>query len=259
MALTNNDYFSPEATSSFWSVSQFKAFNRCEAAGLAEARGEYTREESDALLVGSYVDAYFSGEMEKFQARNADKMFTKKGELYSKFYQANTMIEAIERQPLMMEYLKGEKQVVRTGIMFGVPWKIKMDVCNGERIVDLKTVRDFSDIYDADFGGRRSWIEFWGYDIQGAVYQTIEWLSSGRDKPLPFYIVAVTKERIPDVEVIEIPQHILDTALGLVEAKIERFDLIKTGQVEPIRCGCCDYCKSTKRLTEVSTYKLAEE
>lgn len=259
MNLTNNNYFSQDAARSFWSVSQFKAFNRCEAAGLAEARGEYVREESDALLIGSYVDAHFSGEMERFQERNADKMFTKKGELYSKFSQANEMIEAIEKQPLMLEYLEGEKQAVRTGVMFGVPWKIKMDVYNGERIVDLKTVRDFSEIYDPEYGGRRSWIEFWGYDIQGAIYQTIEWLSTGRDKPLPFYIVAVTKERIPDVDVIEIPQHILDAALGLVQAKIERFDLIKNGEVEPIRCGHCDYCKQTKILTDVSEYKLKEE
>ena len=53
MVLTNDNYFSPEAAKEFWSVSQFKAFNRCEAAGLAEALGEYEREESDALLIGS--------------------------------------------------------------------------------------------------------------------------------------------------------------------------------------------------------------
>lgn len=259
MDLTNGNYYSPQAASRFWSVSQFKAFNRCEAAGLAEVRGEYVRPESDALLVGSYVDAYFSGELDKFRERHAEQMFTKKGELYSKFYQADAMIEAIENQPLMKEYLTGNKQEVRTGIMFGVPWKIKMDVCNGERIVDLKTVKDFNDIYDPDYGSRRSWIEFWGYDIQGAVYQTIEWLSSGREEKLPFYIVAVTKERIPDVDIIEIPQDYLDAAIDLVGAKIERFDLIKNGEVEPIRCGHCDYCRSTKKLTEVSRYKLREE
>lgn len=259
MALTNNDYFSPDATRSFWSVSQFKAFNRCEAAGLAEARGEYVRETSDALLIGSYVDAYFSGELDKFQERYGDRMFTKKGELYSKFHQANTMIDAIENQPLMLKYLTGKKQEIRTGELFGFPWKIKMDVFTGTKIVDLKTVRDFEDIYDPEYGGRRSWIEYWGYDIQGAVYQRVEQLTAKRMNPLPFYIVAVTKERIPDVDVIQIPQHILDAALGMVEAKIERFDLIKTGQVEPIRCGKCDYCKSTKVLTEVREYKLKEE
>lgn len=257
MHLTNVNYFSQDAARSYWSVSQFKAFNRCEAAGLAEARGEYVREETDALLIGSYVDAYFSGEMERFRERNADKMFTKKGDLYSKFTQANAMIDTIENQPLMLEYLTGEKQVVVTSELFGLLWKVKVDVLHPERIVDLKTVRDFEDIYDSEYGGRRSWIEFWGYDIQGAIYQKVVEAETG--KKLPFFIVAVTKERIPDVDIIEIPQHILDTAYGLVEAKIERFDLIKTGQVEPMRCGRCDYCRKTKILTDVHEYKLKEE
>ena len=64
MLLNKENYFSKEANAEYWSVSQFKAFNRCEAAGLAEARGIYEREETDALLIGSYVDAYFSGELE---------------------------------------------------------------------------------------------------------------------------------------------------------------------------------------------------
>ena len=256
MTLTNENYFEPASAMKYWSVSQFKAFNKCEAAGLAEARGEYVREPSDALLIGSYVDAYFSGELDNFREKNADKMFTKKGELYSKFYQANTMIDAIENQPLMVEMLEGEKQVVMTSDLFGLPWKIKMDVYNEKRIVDLKTVRDFEDIWDPAYGARRSWIEYWGYDIQGAVYQKVVEIVTG--ERLPFYIAAVTKERIPDVDLLQIPQHILDAALGLVEAKIERFDLIKSGQVEPIRCGRCEYCRSTKKLTGIRQYELRE-
>lgn len=257
MVLTNDNYFSPEAAKEFWSVSQFKAFNRCEAAGLAEALGEYEREESDALLIGSYVDAYFSGEMEKFMERNASRIFTKKGELYAKFYQADDMIRAIERQPLMKDYLTGNRQVIKTAELFGVPWKIKMDFQDPYKIVDLKTVKDFRNIYDDGYGWR-SWIEFWGYDIQGAIYQKVEQIASGRTQPLDFYIAAVTKERIPDVDIIEIPQAVLDTALGLVEAKIERFDLIKSGEVEPIRCGRCDYCKRTKVLKSASLYEPEE-
>ena len=256
MDLTTENYFSQEAARAFWSVSQFKSFNRCEAAGLAEARGEYTREETEALLIGSYVDAYFSGELPGFQEQHADRMFTKKGDLYAKFYQANDMIKAIERQPLMVDYLQGEKQVIKTAELFGVPWRIKMDVYNGERIVDLKTVRDFDSIYDAAYGSRRSWIEFWGYDIQGAVYQKVVEAETGRR--LPFFIAAVTKEKTPDVDLIEIPQHALDAALGLVEAKIDRFDLIKSGEVEPIRCERCDYCKRTKQLQEASIYEPEE-
>ena len=257
MNLTNTNYFSPEAMRSYWSGSQFNAFNKCEACGLAEVNREYQREVTDALLIGSYVDAYFSNEITPFMAMNGDKMFKKNGELLAKFQHANEIIEAVKSQPLMMDFLTGEKQVIMQAELFGVPWKTKMDVYDEKRIVDLKVVKDFDDIYDPGYGWR-SWVEYWGYDIQGAIYQRVEQIVSNRTEPLPFYIVAVTKEKIPDIKVMHIPQHILDAALKIVEAKIERFDLIKQGEVEPIRCEKCDYCKRTKKLTAPEEYEIKE-
>ena len=258
MKLTADNYHSSESNMAFWSVSQFKEFERCEACGLASARGEYVREETDALLIGSYVDAYFSGELGEFIDAHRDVMFSKRGGgLLAKFQRADEIIRAVNRQPLMLEFLSGEKQVIQTAEMFGVPWKIKMDVYRpDERIVDLKCVKDFGDIWDGTLGSRRSWLEYWGYDIQGAIYQKVVEEVTG--KKLPFYLAAVTKEKVPDVAVIQIPQHILDAALGLVEAKIERFDLIKSGDVEPIRCETCEWCKATKRLTAPVVYEIEE-
>lgn len=252
--LTNSNYFSSDANKSYWSVSSYKAFDKCEALGLAQVSGQYKREMTDALLIGSYVDAYFSGEMDAFVGKYADTMFKKNGELYAKYEQANKIINAVECQPLMMEYLEGDKQVVRTGNLFGVDWKIKMDVFNGERIVDLKCVKDFEPLYKEGFG-RLNWIEYWGYDIQGAVYQKVEQISSQRAEPLPFYIVAVTKEKTPDIAVIRLPQHVLDTALRIVESKIDKFDLVKSGEIPPKRCEKCEWCKSTKILTEPEVYE----
>ena len=258
MILTSANYYSTEAAREFWSVSQFKAFNKCEAAGFAEVFGDYKREETDSLLIGSYVDAYFSDNLEEFIETHRDVMFSKRGGgLLAKYQKANELIDRIESDPLMMVYIKGAKQNIMSTELFGVPWKIKMDVYGVDRIVDLKTVKDFSDVYDPGYGWR-SWIEYWGYDIQGAVYQKVEQLATGRKKPLPFFIAAVTKERVPDIKVIQIPQHVLDAALGLVEAKLERFDLIKSGEVEPIRCEKCDYCKSTKILTAPEIYEIKE-
>ena len=259
MELTSSNYFSTEAAMDYWSVSQFKAFDSCEAAGLAMARGEYEREQTTALLVGSYVDARFTGDkgaLGRFALEHPE-IFKKDGSLKAEFRQAETMIEAVKAQPLMMDYLTGENQVIMSAELFDVPWKIKIDVHGGNRIVDLKTVRDFEPLYKEGFG-RLNWIEYWGYDIQGAIYQRIEQLYSGRTEPLPFYIVAVTKEKVPDVAVIQIPQYVLDTALKVVEAKIDRFDLVKHGEIEPERCEVCDYCKKTKRLKEPSIYEIEE-
>ena len=257
MELTNDTYFSKEATEQFWSVSQFKAFDKCEAAGLADSRGQIDHEPSEALLIGSYVDAYFTGDkgaLGKFALEHPEIFNSRTGDLKASFKHAKTMINAVECQPLMMEYLHGEYQQIRTAKLFDVDWKIKMDVFDGNRIVDLKTVKDFKPLYKDGFG-YVDWIQFWGYDIQGAIYQKIEQISAERDEPLPFYIVAVTKEKTPDVAIIRLPQHILDTALKVVESKIDRFDLVKTGQIEPRRCEECEWCKSTKILTEPSVYE----
>ena len=257
MSLTNDNYFSPSMTSQYWSVSLFKAFNKCEACGLAQARNEYEREMTDALLIGSYVDAYFSGEMEKFTDKYGLLMFKKNGELLAKFDQANKIIETILNQPLMMDFLCGDKQVVMTADLFGVPWKGKIDVLDLDkgRIVDLKCVRNFDDVYDSGYGWR-SWIEYWGYDIQGAIYQKLVEENTG--KKLPFYIVAATKEKVPDKKIIQIPQHILDAAYKLVEAKIDRFDLVKSGELDSTRCEKCKWCRQTKVLTVPEIYEIKE-
>ena len=255
--LTNKDYFSKEANAAFWSVSQFKSFNNCEAAGLAECLGKYQREETDALLIGSYVDAYFSGTLDEFVEQHRDQMYSKRGGgLLAKFQHANDMIDAVNNQPLMLEFLQGEKQQIFTAELFGVLWKVKADVYKpGVRIVDFKTVKDFGKIWDPSYG-YRSWVEYWGYDVQGAIYQKV--IEKATGEQLPFYLEAVTKEKVPDKAIIELPQHVLDAALGMVEAKIDRFDLIKNGYVEPIRCESCDYCKRTKQLTAPEVYEINE-
>ena len=55
LKLTDDNYYSAEANWDYMSASQFKSFRKCEAAAMAELRGEWGRKESSALLVGSYV------------------------------------------------------------------------------------------------------------------------------------------------------------------------------------------------------------
>ena len=50
--VTAENYFSPEMNLAYMGSTQFNAFDRCEAAALAEVRGEYVPAASTALLVG---------------------------------------------------------------------------------------------------------------------------------------------------------------------------------------------------------------
>lgn len=248
MKLTKKNYYSLKANQEFFSVSQFKAFMKCPAAALAEVKGEYKREKTTALLVGSYIDSYFEGKksLEQFKAENPE-IFKKDGSLKAEYIQAEEIIKRIERDKLFMEYISGQKQVIMTGEISGIPFKIKTDDLHRDKIVDLKIVRDFEDLRDSE-RGLVPWFEFWGYDLQGAAYQEIA-RQNGKGT-LPFYLAAATKEKVTDLDIVHIPDEVMHFNLEKIQRDIVLFDAIKKGIVEPERCGKCDYCKMTKVLTE---------
>ena len=244
--INKSNYFSIENNMKYMSVSQFKSFMDCEASALAEVTGNYQREKTVALLVGSYVDAYFDNSLSEFKRDNPE-IFKANGELKSEYKHAEKIIERIKRDNLFMKYLGGESQVIRTGEIDGVPFKIKIDSYHKcKAIVDLKVIKDFEAVYK-EGEGRLNFIEAWGYDLQGAVYQAIE------GSNLPFFIAAATKEKEPDIAVISVPQPYLDTAMEIIKANVHRFYDLKNGIGEPIRCEKCDYCKKTKVLDRVIT------
>lgn len=247
MILTEENYFSREAQMHYMGTSQFKSFMKCEAGALAELNGEWRRETSSALLVGSYVDAHFSGTLDLFKAQHPE-ILKRDGSLKSEYEQANYIIQRIERDEQFMAALSGGVQTIMTGEIEGVPIKIKVDSLLPNRIVDLKIMRDMADVYSKEFFEWQPFWQAWGYDIQGAIYQEI--VRQNTDLLLPFGLAVATKEKPePDIALIELLQSALDEALGLIQANIIYFDGLKKGLYEPERCEKCDYCKSTKTLT----------
>lgn len=252
MELNEKNYYQQ---SGYMSASQFKAFLNCEAAALAEAELDYYREPSSALIQGQYVDAYFTGNVEEFRGKHPE-LFKKDGELKATYSVCESAIERIERDPVAMQYLDGEKQVIVTGEIEGVACKGKLDVLASNRIVDLKCMRDFEPRYKD--GERLDFIRAWGYDIQAFFYTELVRQQYGVN--LPFYILAVTKEASPDLMLVEIPDWLINSAGEVVSHYIKRFDAIKKHEIEPKRCGKCAYCKETKKLTGPMPYdKYLEE
>lgn len=261
MVLTPENYYSREANMQYVSVSQYKDFNGttgkagCEACAMAKLRGEVEEVSTTPLLVGSYVDAYFEGTLPIFSAQHPE-IFSSRGktagELKSEFKQASAMIDRAERDPLFMQYMAGDKQVIMTGEIEGVPVKIKIDSVDGRRITDLKTVRSITEtFYAKDLGQRLNFCEWWGYDLQAAVYREVYRQNTG--DLLPVYICAVSKDKTdnvphPRIKVIEIPPMRMDEKLSEVKSNIVRIQDIKKGNREPLRCEVCDYCADTEVL-----------
>lgn len=245
MKLTDDNYYGQAASEQYFSVSQYKDFMKCEAAALAKIQGEYNSPPTRAMLVGSFVDSFFEGTLDRFKCENP-AIFTRKSELKAEFRKANEIICRIKDDSLFMQFMSGEKQKILTFEMFGVPWKMKMDsFSEGICITDLKVVQNFRNL------------PLWRYDLQGAVYQKgAELCGYGK---LPFYLAVATKERVPNLDIFQIPQATLDMALQEVEANIEHFADVKRGIVEPEYCGVCDYCKSVKRARIRNYNELLEE
>ena len=275
MKLTNKNYYGAKANQEFMSVSQFKNFKKCEAMALAELKGEYERPKSQALLLGSFVDEMLTGTTKsqtKFIVENRSDIFQKSSKLhkyteeellvllsdpqfkvfdndnkpYAEIVQALDTIEKIKKQPLMMQHFNSKHQVIMTGEIAGVPFKIKMDnykpgefIADGKYMASLRSPNLFEPM-----------VKYWGYDIQGAVYQEIVYQNTG--KRLPFYLDIATKEKPSHLDIAEIKQYDLDEALEKVKALAPHYQAIKNGEIEPERCGeyDCDYCTETKIITE---------
>ncbi|WP_040662511.1 PD-(D/E)XK nuclease-like domain-containing protein [Oscillibacter ruminantium] len=274
MVLTSENYFSPEMQMAYMGSSQFKAFQKCEAAALAEIRGEYVRPSTTALLVGSYVDAHFEGTLPLFKAQHPE-LFKRDGGLKADYIQAQSIIDRMESDRLYSLLMSGKKQVIKTGIIAGVPFKIKIDslldadtcqqivsefpqaaaalgFCDGA-IVDQKVMSDMQDVWSDEDHRRVSFVEAWGYDIQGAIYQAVE------GNMLPFVLAVGTKEDSPDLAALFISDADLSAKLAEIEDAAPRYQAIKEGRIPPRRCEHCAYCRMTKHLSGIINYKELSE
>ena len=269
MNLTAENYYSSEANKAYFSVSQVKAMLNCEARAVAEMNGEYAQDKSSALLVGGYIDAYFSGEIDQFKAENPE-IFTRRGELRADYAKAEEIIAKISSDPLADAMLSGEKQMIVTGSIAGQPFKAKLDCYLNEElaraigeafpgmgnllmehgaIVDLKVMKDFEPMYKPE-EGRLSFIEYWGYDLQMAVYQELVRQRIGHQ--LPCYILAASKQDPPDITLVQIPQDVMDYHIERLNRMLHGLAEVKEGVGTPYRCEKCAYCRKTKRLDAAS-------
>lgn len=273
--LTEENYYSVEMNMKYVSASQYKMFfdiygNTCEAAALAEIKGEWAKPVTKSLLVGSYVDEALTGDLEKFKEGHSELYLTRgerKGELKAEFMQAEDMVQRAKRDATFLAYVTGgQHQVIYTGEINGVPVKIKIDHVaykNGKpvAIVDLKTVKSmYESFYVKDSGEHLNFIQRWNYDLQGAMYQYIFEQNTGLK--LPFYIAAISKDKDsegvshPRLKVIQIPQVKMDERIVEIKNNIGKIQALKQGKIEPVNCGRCDYCADTLPCEVISMNEL---
>lgn len=263
--LTEETYFSEENEWKYCGSSQLKTFHKCEAYAMAKLKGEWQEEKTTALLIGSYVDAYYEGTLDKFKEENMELICTQssikkfkegKGELELKaeFKKADEIIARLEQDELFSKYMSGEKQVIFTGEIEGVPFKVKADSFHRDKaIADLKVIQSFEPIWNNELNIKQNFVEYWKYHWQGAIYQEIIRQNTG--KKLPFFLCAATKEKQTNFNVLAIPDDVLEEQLNEIKMYLPRIKDLKEGKAEPIRCEKCEYCIATKKLIRILDYR----
>ena len=256
MKLTLDNYFSFEADKEYLSVSQYKAFKNCEFSAHAQyVTGDYERPVTDALLVGSYVDAYFAGTLEAWKEEHPEILISKKT-LKAPFAGADVMIARIERDELFMSCMQGLKQQILTPVLNGVKWKCLPDFVNVEDSIcyDLKTTKSFAPEWSAKHRQKVPFYEVYNYFLQLAVYHIA--LQQKYEKLFDMVICAVTKEKTPDIKILDFSdsdcQYRMNSEIQELYEYQQFIVKIKAGKVpaeELRRCEDCEYCRQTKKLT----------
>ena len=261
--LTQANYYQD---TSYLTNSRFKRYQQCQAKAFAVDSGQWVEERDETpLLLGNYVHSYFESEEahQQFMAENGEKLLAKtgknKGNLKSDFVIGDKMIESLKDDEGFNRLYHGypdddvQKEMIVFGEIEGVPVKGKLDSVNLSRgyFVDLKTMKSiYAEEWNSELKTRvpaavNNILNF-GYHGQLALYR--ELLKQMLDKDFRPLIVAVSKESVPDKEILKIDEEWLEEGFAGIKENIVHVWQVIQGQVKPQKCGHCDYCRSQKKL-----------
>lgn len=282
--LNNNNYYDRDTDLQYQSATLFKSYLKCEAETQAELSGEWDPEKDNkALLVGNYLHSYFESqeaheeflfenrwsiyksikankkdieagvETKEFETDSGKKSVKKLSKaMYSEYGIADKMIDALAKDKGFCQLYQGEKEAIVTGEIFNVAWKGKVDCLDldHKRFFDLKTVKDIHETYwNSELHERETFVAQRNYQLQMYVYRELIHQTFGV-WCTPF-IIAVSKQTYPDKQLISISDYRMQEAEELIVDKQERIENVRHGEVDPIGCGDCDYCRSTKQLDSI--------
>ena len=134
-----------------------------------------------------------------------------------------------------------------------IPFKIKIDSFHEHKaIVDLKIMKDMLPVWNEH--EKVNFVEYYGYDIQLAIYQEIVYQNTG--EKLPCFLCVGTKETTTDLAILEVDNERLDFVMeNIIKPNLPRFKEIKEGKQEPEKCGHCQYCVENKVIEKIINYK----
>lgn len=221
-------------------------------------KGEYKPKFNQTpLLFGNYLHSFFESKKahKDFVDANKNSFYKygkKKNGLKTCFKQADKCIHTLCQDSGFKALYQGKREVIVTGVIDGVKWMGKIDCLNLERnmFLDLKTVDDIHKKHWNE--SLHQYVDFTidrGYDVQMAIYQELIKQTFGVEcKP---YIVAISKQEIPDKAIIGFENSSLQDALNDVRMRQDRIQHVINGELKPKSCGKCEYCRQHKNILDM--------
>ena len=102
MRLNDDTYYGKEAGQAFFSVSQYKDFCKCEAMAMAKIRGEFEQPTTKAMLIGTLVDRWFEGTLDKLRQESPNIFYCRNGALRADFRKADEIIRRVQQDERFM-------------------------------------------------------------------------------------------------------------------------------------------------------------
>lgn len=269
LTLTDENYYSAEANRCFVSTSIFKDYDDCEARAFAQHdENTYEKETTEPMYIGQYAHAMLDKTVESWLERNKLKVMNKNGSKSAEMLKVENAFDRCKKDELFMYTLSGCHEEIFTFKLGGLDWKAKLDVVNRENKFydDYKTCANFDDVYVQEWNEeynkfvniKKPFYIAQKYDLQLAIYD-VALTQNGLAGMIPL-LSCVTKEKVPDIKVLEFTGELWEERfrqlINYVEVKCIRIKNIKERIEKPIRCEKCDYCKSTKVLTEPEIARL---
>ena len=261
--LTRDNYFDLEASRLFMGSTQYKTFNECESRAIAVLAGEWEEEEKTAFLQGKYVHAWNEGTLPQFIVKNPSIFKKNSDELLKTYKICNDVIDTIEGDEMFVDILSGQKEVIFQAEMFGVMWKVMHDSYDRPRgrFADLKVLDQlYKKFWSVEAGCYQNVLEFRGYLTQMAIYAEVERIATGSEKCLKPHLAIATKQTPPDKIIVDFDNEIdghnffVEDHLAVIKIKLPHIIAVKAGEIEPVSCNTCDYCRATKVLTKTVHY-----
>lgn len=247
MILNRENYHSPEAKRKWLSSSDVKQAIKCEFAWKAYRTGQMQEDEGkEAFKQGNLFETMLNGtdeEIRLFQENNSDMFSSRgptKGQLKSAYQSVMDCVESVRRQPFLMEIIQNSrKQVIMTGKILGVPFRVMCDLIYSDgSVYDLKCMKSFAREWSNRAETFVEWFEAWNYPVQLWIYKEI---AEQNGLTVPNVGLIAGSKQNADVQALRFGNDLIAQAKADALYEIERMKEILNG-AEPMRCESCEAC-----------------